>query len=125
MNYVDSNILIYALVDSTKKGEACRRLLDNEKLVTCVLSVDEVAYHLRKKSIDQALKAVDWLRNTPNLTLAAFLPEDLDAFLEGMRKGLYPRDAIHAACAKKVHAPIIYSEDSDFDKLPVTRKTPW
>lgn len=125
MNYVDSNILLYSLVDTGEKGEGCRRLIDSERLATCVLTLDEVAYKMKKRSLGQALKAVEWMRQTPNLVLVAFLPDDVDAFAEYLSQGLYPRDAIHAACAKKVRASIIYSEDTDFDKLPITRKTPW
>lgn len=125
MNYVDANVLIYSLVDTTEKGAGCRRLLDSERLVTCVLSLDEVAYKIGKKSPAEAVKAIDGIRKLTNLVLIAFLPEDVDTFVEYLSQGFKPRDAIHAACAKKVHATTIYSEDSDFDKLPIKRKTPW
>lgn len=125
MNYVDANILIYAFADITRKGEKSRELIQNQRLATSVLSLDEVAYEIRKKSLEQALKTVETICTIPNLLLIAFLPEDADSFQEFLSMGLAPRDAIHALTAKKVRASIIYSEDADFDTLPVRRKTPW
>ena len=126
MNYVDANILIYSFVDESEKGIKSRKLLKTERLVTNTLSLDEVAYKLRKKSTGQAVNGINLLCSSPNLVLIPFLSEDTDSFKELLEKGLDPRDAIHALTAKKMKCAVIYSEDADFDKISdLVRKTPW
>ncbi len=125
MNYVDANILIYALLDGGTKGAKSRELLAAQKLATSTLSLDEVAFEVGRASKEEAIKAVDFLANSPSIVLFPFAPQDVDSFKEMLGKGMKPRDAIHALTAAKAHASIIYSEDKDFDKLPITRKTPW
>lgn len=126
MNYVDTNILIYSIKGYTNKGIKSRELLENEHLITSILSLDEVAYKLLKVSREQAIAAISGFSNSPNLKLVPFLPEDLDSFKEFIQNGLGPRDAIHALTAKKMKCPIFYSEDPDFDNIrEFVRKTPW
>lgn len=126
MNYVDANILIYAAVDATQKGIACRELLGEEKLATSTLSLDEVAYKLKKHSLETAVKTIELLSKAPNITLVPFLAEDVNEFRELLIGGLAPRGSIHALTAKKVKCPIFYSEDPDFDNIrEFVRKTPW
>ncbi len=126
MNYVDANILIYSIRDSTVKGVKSRELLENQRVVTSILSLDEVAYKLLKDSRENAINAVSGFSTSQNLILIPFLPEDIDSFKELLEKGLDPRDAIHALTAKKMKCPVIYSEDADFDKISdFVRKTPW
>lgn len=125
MNYVDANIIIYALVDESEKGAKSRELIKSQRLCTNTLSLDEVAFKISKKSREQALEAIEFITESPNIKLLAFDPQDVDSFKEMLSKGMKPRDAIHALTALKAHASIIYSEDKDFDILPVTRKTPW
>ncbi len=125
MNYVDANILICSISDSSEKGDKSRELLKTQRLITSTLSLDEVAHKLLHTSLSEALMAVSGFSSSPNLLLVSFLPEDVDSFQEFLKKGLSPRDAIHALTAAKMKCSIIYSEDPDFDKLPITRKTPW
>lgn len=125
MNYVDANILIYALDDEGAKGKASRSLILNQRLATSVLSLDEVAYKLGRKSQSRAVTAVEGLCKSESLELVPFLPQDSTAFIGLLKAGFLPRDAIHALCAKKVRASVIYSEDADFDKLDIVRKVPW
>jgi len=125
MNYVDANILIYALVDDSFKGKACRKLLNSENLATSILSLDEVAYKVGKQSKDKAVDAVLLYSNTSNLILIPFERMDVGDFIEFQKKGLKPRDAIHALSARKAGCRVFYSEDTDFDKVGIQRKTPW
>lgn len=126
MNYVDANVLIYAAVDLSEKGQKSRQLLDKEKLVTSTLSLDEVAYKTRKHSVGTMLRTIEVLSQTPNLIFEPFLIEDLYSFKEFLQCGLDPRDAIHALTAKKMKCPILYSEDRNFDSVTdFVRKTPW
>ncbi|MFH0713424.1 MAG: type II toxin-antitoxin system VapC family toxin [Candidatus Micrarchaeota archaeon] len=126
MNYVDANILIYSIRDATIKGIKSRELLEKQRVVTSVLSLDEVAYKLLKESRETAVKVISGISTSPNIVLVPFLPEDVDLFKELLEKGLGPRDAIHALTAKKMKCAIMYSEDQDFDKITdFVRKTPW
>ncbi|MDP2717351.1 MAG: type II toxin-antitoxin system VapC family toxin [Candidatus Micrarchaeota archaeon] len=124
MKYVDSNILIYAFADVSARGEACRSIL-NEHLATSTLTIDEVVYKIRKKSLDLALAAVAAIENAPRLELVPFVEADLPQFREFLKKGMQPRDSIHALTAMKSGCTVIYSEDKDFDALEIPRKTPW
>ncbi|MBI3587803.1 type II toxin-antitoxin system VapC family toxin [Candidatus Micrarchaeota archaeon] len=124
MNYVDANVIIYALTDRETKGRKSRELLANQRLCTSILSLDEVAYKLSKRSKKDAIAAVDILSHSPTLLLVPFLPQDVDQF-KSLLEGFDPRDAIHALTATKMRASIIYSEDPDFDQLAIARKTPW
>lgn len=125
MNYVDANVIIYAFIDESEKGTKSRELLKTQRLATSVLSLDEVAYEISKKSKQQAVAAVDTLAKSPGILLVPFLPEDVDSFKFMLEKGLKPRDAIHALTAVKMNVSIMYSEDRDFDVLKIPRKTPW
>ena len=126
MNYVDANILLYAVRDESYKGIKALELLEKQKLVTSLLSLDEVAYKLLRNSRERAIAAVSGFSNSPNLVLVPFLASDLDAFKEFLQNGFDPRDAIHALTAKKMKCPVFYSEDADFDKAEdFVRKTPW
>lgn len=125
MNYVDANILIYALTDSSLKGEYSRKLLLNQELVTSTLSLDEVAYYLLKEKMKNRIEILEKLSKAPNLLWAAFTYECLPSFFSFLDKGLGPRDAIHASTAIKCSSAAIYSEDRDFDKVGLPRKIPW
>ncbi len=125
MIYADANIFIYALLDTTEKGESCRQFLKDKIVLTSILSLDEVTFKLRKKSLELALAAVHLLTDSPSVRLVPFLLEDTGLFQELLRDGFQPRDAIHALTAMKSGCSVIYSEDADFDALSIPRKTPW
>lgn len=125
MNYVDANILIYAFLDTSEKGESSRALLEKQELVTNTLTLDEVVFEIRKKSLEQALAALFAIENAPNLVLVPFVSDDVPLFSKYLKEGLAPRDAIHALTAEKTDCKIIYSEDKDFDRIKIQRKTPW
>lgn len=125
MNYLDANIIIYALSDRTSKGASCRKLIQTQRFATSILSLDEVCHILRKKTPDDALNAVSVFIKSPNLILVPFDSSDIGDFIEFQRRGLKPRDAIHALSARKAGCSAFYSEDADFDKVGLRRKTPW
>ncbi|HIH19738.1 TPA: PIN domain-containing protein [Candidatus Micrarchaeota archaeon] len=126
MDYVDANIIIYAFLDEGAKSEACKRLLTDADLVTSSLSLDEVAYKLFKKvSPAFASTALKILLSSPRLAIVPFQHEHFSVFTELVESGIYPRDAVHAATALKSNCKFIYSEDGDFDRLSIPRKTPW
>ncbi len=125
MNYVDSNIIIFAFLDTSEKGEASRTILEKQEFVTNTLTLDEVVFEIRRKSLEQALAALIAIENSPNILLVPFESEDLPLFTKYLKKGLAPRDAIHALTAEKTGCKFIYSEDKDFDRIEIPRKTPW
>ncbi len=126
MDYVDANILIYALDDAGEKGKASRALLSQVRLATSMLSLDEVAYKFSRISGADAAKAVDLLSTVANLELIPFLPPDLSRFRALLSKGFFPRDSIHLLTAEKSGCRSIYSEDRDFDRQrAIRRKVPW
>lgn len=125
MNYADANIFIYAFLDDSEKGEACRGFLKKEKVHTSVLSLDEVSFKLKKKSLEHALSGAFLLSHSPNVRLVPFLAEDADSFREYLHAGFKPRDAIHALSAIKSGSKAMYSEDRDFDALSIPRRVPW
>lgn len=125
MKYIDANILIYAFTDTEDKGKKSREILEKESLVSSTLSLDEVVHKLNRKSLETALAAIEVLEHIPNLEFVAFLPEDFELFKTYLKRGLGPRDAIHALTAEKTECQLIYSEDRDFDRIEIPRKTPW
>ncbi len=126
MDYVDANILIYALDDKSEKGKSSRELLSQGRLATSVLSLDEVAYKFSKISGEDAAKAVDMLTAIANIEFVPFLPSDIGQFRALLSSGFYPRDSIHLLCAEKSGCKAIYSEDRDFDRqTAIKRKVPW
>jgi len=125
MKYIDANILLYAFTDTTEKGDASRKVLTGEPLFTSTLSLDEVSYKMKKKSVEAAVAAVEVLEHLPNLEFIPFLAEDVEMFKTYLKKGLGPRDSIHALTAEKARCKIIYSEDKDFDRIEIQRRTPW
>jgi predicted nucleic acid-binding protein len=73
LNYFDSNIIIYAILDDTEKGEWARNVLEkvqNEKLPACTsfLTFDEVFYKVKKVlGNDEALKNIEAFLTMPNM----------------------------------------------------------
>ncbi len=123
MLYLDSNVFIYAAVNTQVLGENARALLQKiqlgeEKAETSALTFDEVFWAVKKHSHEAALEACQALLNFPNLEI---VPVDRELVLQALRlieeHHLAPRDAIHAATAIADKADIIVSADAHFDKL--------
>lgn len=127
MEYLDANIIIYALLDETNKGITSKNLLSSGEFITNTLTIDEVAFIcLEKRKKEDALRLIREITSAPNIIFKQFSQEDFEEFFNLIEIGLKPRDAIHAATAIKSGCKIIYSEDKDFDAIKaLKRKTPW
>jgi predicted nucleic acid-binding protein len=130
MLYLDSNIFIYAAVDTTETGNKARILLQKiqsgkEKATTSALTFDEVFWVLKKQSQKQAIEACEALLNFPNLELKPVNGELLSLTLQIIKQyNLDPRDAIHAATAIATKADGIVSTDQHFDKVKELKRQP-
>ena len=121
MIYIDSNVFIYATLQTGQEGDWCRALLrrvaeGKEEALTSALTVDEVAYQVRE---DRGLEAsVEAGRALLQMAHLAVVPADAEVLWRSLDLasglGLYPRDAIHAATAQLHGVEDFYSEDEDF-----------
>lgn len=125
MNYFDSNLIIYAMLDETETGEWARELLksvQNEEMPACTsfLTFDEVFYKVNKvKGSGVAIKNLEAFLTMPNMRFIDVNGGVIWKALELIREyQLLPRDAIHAATAFIAGAETIFSEDTDFDNIP-------
>ncbi|ATZ61519.2 MAG: type II toxin-antitoxin system VapC family toxin [Methanosarcinales archaeon Met12] len=133
MIYLDSTVLIYAILYADERGEWARNLLENVKVgeriaATSALTFDEVFWKVKKeKSFNAALRAGEAFLTMPNLTFISVDDEVLWESLALIKQyKLDPRDAIHAACAITHGSYTIISEDTDFDKIAVlSREWMW
>ncbi len=127
--YVDSNIFVFAALDTDKNGKYARRfieLAENNKINVFIspLVFDEVLQIIHKlankrvsERIGKSLLSLpaSWLDVTYNAAIYAF---------EYYELGLAPRDAMHAGVMRDYGITIIVSEDSDFDNIPyIERQT--
>lgn len=124
MVYVDANVLISAAISNAEAGERARTFLTNaftrkEPVVTSALTLDEVAWEVKKAK--GAIKAVQICENyltTPLLQFADVTPELMKIAMQIMRQfNLDPRDSVHAATCLTLKIGVIASEDADFDRL--------
>ena len=125
MNYFDSNLVIYAMLDETEIGEWTRELLERvqkEEIPACTsfLTFDEVFYKVNKvKNSGVAIKNLEAFLTMPNMRFIDVNDVVIWKALELIRGyQLLPRDAIHAATAFIAGAQTIFSEDSEFDNIP-------
>ena len=130
MLYLDSNIFVYAAINTEQLGEKARLLLQKvqqgqEKAATSALTFDEVFWAIKKHNREVAFDVCNALLNFPGLEI---VPADRAVVLSALQimkeLNLDPRDAIHAATAiaKKVDA--IISIDAHFDKLKEPERRP-
>ncbi len=124
MNYLDSNLVIYAILDEKDTGDWARGLLEkvqNEEMPACTsfLTFDEVFYKVNKiKGTKIALKNLEAFLTMPNMRFFNVDDSVIWRSLELIKEyRILPRDAIHAATALIAGAETIYSEDADFDKI--------
>ena len=113
MLYLDSNVFIYAAINTQALGERARSLLQKiqlgeEKAQTSALTFDEVFWAVNKHSQEAAIEACQALLNFPNLEI---VPVDRELVLSALRlieeHNLAPRDAIHAETAVTDKADVI------------------
>lgn len=123
MLYIDSNVFIYAAINTQALGERARYLLQKiqlgeEKAETSALTFDEVFWAVKNYDQEAAVEACQALLNFPNLEI---VPVDRELALLALRliqeHHMAPRDAVHAATAVADKADVIVSTDAHFDKI--------
>ncbi|VVB85452.1 tRNA(fMet)-specific endonuclease VapC [uncultured archaeon] len=124
MNYLDSNLIIYAMLDDTETGDWARSILESVQsgempACTSFHTFDEVFYKVNKaKGIDIAIKNLEAFLAMSNMRFIDVNDAVIWKSLELIREyRLFPRDSIHAATAFIAGAGIIYSQDADFDGI--------
>ncbi|WP_370573646.1 type II toxin-antitoxin system VapC family toxin [Methanomethylovorans sp.] len=124
MNYLDSNLIIYAILDDTDLGEWARGVLEqvqNSQIKTCTsyLTFDEVYCKVNKeKGTDTAMKNITAFLCLTNLRFMEVNDLVIWKSLELIKEyGFLPGDAIHAASAIISGATAIISQENDFDRL--------
>ncbi|MBI2671828.1 type II toxin-antitoxin system VapC family toxin [Candidatus Woesearchaeota archaeon] len=120
--YLDSNVFIYAVVNTEKLGNKCRNLLKDIQVgkiigITSCLTYDEIIWILRKICPD---KITESSKNFLNLNIKfadvnKLVLHKTENILE--KYSLKPRDSIHIATMQINNCNKIISEDSDFDKV--------
>ena len=122
--YLDSNIFIFAALNTEKEGFKATALLAKvqsgiESAVTSALTFDEVFWKVkRNRGLDKAVETAEAMLNFPNLEIASADRETALAAVELIRKyGLAPRDALHAATALAEKVDCMVTTGSDFGKV--------
>ena len=125
MIYLDANFFVFALLDTTTKGQNASSI--QESIVkgkvgatTSALALDELMWVLVKnKKQELVRRAIEGIYATPNLEVSEVgsgIPILALDFLE--KYGFKPRDAFHAAIMRSLGLREIVSDDPDFDKIP-------
>jgi predicted nucleic acid-binding protein len=128
--YLDTNIFIYATINTQDLGEKARSLLQKiqqgeEKAETSALTFDEVFWAVKKHNLELAFEACQALLNFPNLEIIPADRELAFSALQLIREyHLAPRDAIHAATAIAEKADCVVSIDADFDRVKGLKRRP-
>ena len=124
MNYFDSNLIIYAILDDSNEGDWARDVLEKVQdgempACTSFLTFDEVFYKVNKvKGIDVAIRNLEAFLTMPNMRFFDVDDAVIWKALEIIREyKVLPRDAIHAATAFIAGAEVVFSEDRDFDGM--------
>ena len=123
MLYLDSNVFVYAAINSKDLGENARELLQKiqqgeMQAETSALTFDEVFWAVKKFDLDAAFEACHALLNFPNLDIVPVDRELVVFALQLIKEHhLAPRDAIHAATAIVGKADALVSTDAHFDKI--------
>lgn len=131
MLYIDSNVFIYAALNTEEIGERARALLlkvqqGKEQASSSALTFDELVWAVKKhRTVEDAINVGEVFLNFPNLRLTLMNGELLASALNLIRKyRLDPRDSIHAATAILERAEAIVSTDTHFDKIKEIRRKP-
>lgn len=120
--YIDTNVFIYAFINSEILGKLCRAIINNlhvGKIIgfTSCLTFDEFLWAVKKIKPDSF---IDMGKDLLDLNIKfidvdkIILHHALDMILKYKLK---PRDAIHAATMELNNIYNLISEDSDFDRI--------
>ena len=134
MDYIDSNVFIYAVIyreDKEKKTEKAKEILlqiEKQQLHACTstLTWDEFVWVVSKTlGKDDGITQGQKLLGFPNLD---FINVDETVIAQAQKLmekyGLAPRDSIHLACALTRKASHIISDDEVFDKVKEIKRIP-
>jgi predicted nucleic acid-binding protein len=130
MLYLDTNVFVYAAVNTEELGEKSGALLlkiqqGEEKAVTSVLTMDEVFWSIKKHDRTAAFEACQALLNFPNIEIIPATKELALSALQIIKEcRLDPRDAIHAATAIAEKVDCIVSADAHFDRVKGLKRRP-
>jgi len=131
MLYLDSNVFIYAALNTEEIGNRARNLLlkvqrEEEKAFSSALTFDELVWAVKKyRTLEDAIIAGEAFLNLRGLNLIPVNGDLLASALEMIRKyGLDPRDSIHAASAISHKVETIVSMDEHFDKIKELKRKP-
>ncbi|KAF5411866.1 MAG: hypothetical protein C5S47_02735 [Candidatus Methanogasteraceae archaeon] len=121
MNYPDSNLIIYAILDGTEVGDWGRGVPERMRggvlhACTSFLTFDEVFYEVNEvKGTDIVIKNLEAFLSIPNMRFIDVNGTVIWRALELIRKyNIIPRGAIHAATAFVVGAETMFSQDKNF-----------
>jgi len=122
--YLDSNIFIYAAINSEKMGDNARQILQFMEEgrfsgATSFTAFEELLFVIfKERGKETAVEAGKAFLLLNNLELINFSKESMLCALDGISNyKLRPRDAMHLAAIKSKSIPYILSEDSDFDSI--------
>jgi len=131
MLYLDSNVFIYAALNTEEIGNRARNLLlkvqrEEEKAFSSALTFDELVWAVKKyRTLEDAIVAGEAFLNLRGLKLIPVNGDLLASALELIRKyGLDPRDSIHAASAISHKVETMASMDEHFDKIKELKRKP-
>ncbi len=116
--FIDANVLIYLNLGENRVAKFFEKLLEEERLYTDVLVLDEVLYISWRK---YGVKYEDTIRFLDNVVLP-FIKVLSIGYEEYVRARSYinilkPSDALHVATMLNNGIRVIVSEDGDFDKI--------
>jgi len=124
MLYLDSNVFLYATLNTQEIGNRARNLLKQvqsgkEQASSSALTFDEIMWVVKKyRTLENAIIAGETFLNFPNLKLIPVNEDLLAVALDIIKKyGLDPRDSIHGASAILNKVEAIVSTDEHFDKI--------
>ncbi len=123
MLYLDANVLVFVRTDLGAKGTSARKLLKqilNGKIsaATSTLALDEIIWATKRelKSYEKAIEWCEQIMMSP-IKILGVTAADINKAIGLMKRGMKPRDAIHAATALNNNAEGIVSDDSDFEHV--------
>lgn len=127
--YLDSNVFIYAILDTGEKGELAEKILalmQNGEFrgITSHIAFEEILFVVwKEKGKENAIIAGDNLLSMPNLEIINSSREIMGNTLQAIKEtGLKPMDSMHLAAMKSKSLEEMLTEDRDFQKAKSIRK---
>ena len=127
MKFVDSNVFVYHLAGDKRYGDIAARILENidegEEAVTSTLVITQVCSYLRWKGRYSVIpRFLDYLLSTPEIAKGETSLADFANARSLQRLTQLPwklwDDLLIVAQMRRLGVTEIYSNDSDYDKIP-------